>query len=165
LLGVESVSFTGLQARIITTAEHSQAEVKTVAAHAVAAAMYAGKVAVIAGFQGCTLEGEITTLGRGGSDLTAVLMAEALGAKVAEFYKDVDGMYDADPSSESAKLMREVDYSQALEIISRSKHQVIQDRALLYAQRHRVTLRVLPFSERRRIGVGTYIRDYQLSPV
>ena len=96
-LGVPAVSFTGSQSGIITTASHRRARIKKILGDRVRTALADGQVAIVAGFQGVSENKEITTLGRGGSDTTAVAMAAALGAELCEIYTDVDGVYSADP--------------------------------------------------------------------
>lgn len=96
-LGVDAVSFTGSQSGIITDERHVAARVLEVRPHRVQAAIDAGKVAIVAGFQGVSRSGEVTTLGRGGSDTTAVVLAAALGADRCEICSDVDGVWSADP--------------------------------------------------------------------
>lgn len=96
-LGVDAVSFTGSQSGIITDERHVAARVLEVRPHRVAAALAEGKVAIVAGFQGVSRSGEVTTLGRGGSDTTAVVLAAALGAERCEICSDVDGVWSADP--------------------------------------------------------------------
>ncbi len=96
-LGLPAVSFTGSQAGILTDTEHGKAKIIEVKADRIREALAAGRVAVVAGFQGVSTDRDITTLGRGGSDTTAVAIAAALGAEVCEIYTDVDGIYTADP--------------------------------------------------------------------
>ena len=96
-LGVPAVSFTGSQSGILTDDRHVSAQVVEVRPHRVRAALDAGKVVIVAGFQGVSRHGEVTTLGRGGSDTTAVVLAAALGAEWCEICSDVDGIYEADP--------------------------------------------------------------------
>jgi aspartokinase len=96
-LGVDAASFTGSQSGIITDDQHVAAQVLEVRPHRVRAALDAGKVAIVAGFQGVSRHGEVTTLGRGGSDTTAVVMTAALGADHCEICSDVDGVHSADP--------------------------------------------------------------------
>src|SRR3990172_9590131 len=97
-LGLRARSFTGPQVGMRTDRAHTRARIKAITAERVSRALDAGEVAVVAGFQGLSDEDEITTLGRGGSDLTAVALAAALAADVCEIYTDVDGVYTADPN-------------------------------------------------------------------
>src|ERR1043166_6989284 len=96
-LGFKARSFTGAQAGLRTDRAHTKARIAQITGERVRAALDAGAIAVVAGFQGLSDEDEITTLGRGGSDLTAVALAAALKAEVCEIYTDVDGVYTADP--------------------------------------------------------------------
>ena len=91
------MSFTGSQAGIVTDTEHNRAKIIEIKGDRIREALAAGKVAIVAGFQGVSTTSEITTLGRGASDLTAVALAAALGADVCEIYTDVEGVYTADP--------------------------------------------------------------------
>ena len=112
-----AVSLTGLQAGIQTEALHGKARIADVAPDRILAELEAGRVAVVCGFQGVTEEQEVTTLGRGGSDTTAVALAAALGAERCEIYTDVEGIYTADPRivPEARKLV-EIDYEEMLEL-------------------------------------------------
>src|SRR5438477_6540079 len=96
-LGVEAVSLTGAQAGILTDGVHTKAKIQNITPRQVHAMLDSGKVVIVAGFQGQTPDGHITTLGRGGSDLTAIALAAALKAGVCQIYTDVDGVYTADP--------------------------------------------------------------------
>ncbi|MGH7338623.1 MAG: aspartate kinase, partial [Myxococcota bacterium] len=97
-LGHPASSFTGPQVGLVTDAAHTRARIRRITAERIHAALDAGRVAVVAGFQGATEGGDITTLGRGGSDLTGVALAAALKADVCEIFTDVDGVYTADPN-------------------------------------------------------------------
>ena len=97
-LGLRSMSFTGRQVGIITDAAHTEAKIERITGEAVKKALNRGITPIIAGFQGVTETSEVTTLGRGGSDLTAVAVAAALGADLCEIYTDVDGVYTTDPN-------------------------------------------------------------------
>ena len=112
-----AVSLTGLQAGIQTESLHGKARIADVAPDRILAELDAGRVAVVCGFQGVTEEQEVTTLGRGGSDTTAVALAAALGAERCEIYTDVEGIYTADPRivPEARKLV-EIDYEEMLEL-------------------------------------------------
>src|SRR5262249_23140119 len=107
-LGHPACSFTGAQVGLITDPVHTKARITRIAAERISGALDAGKIAVVAGFQGVTDAGDITTLGRGGSDLTGVALAAALKADVCEIFTDVDGVYTADPNvvPEARKLAR-----------------------------------------------------------
>jgi aspartate kinase len=107
----EAVSFTGSQSGIITCSQHSNAAIVDVRPRRLLAALDEGKVVIVAGFQGVSVGGEITTLGRGGSDTTAVALGVALGADRVEFFKDVAGVYDKDPHQhDDAALLTSLSY-------------------------------------------------------
>ncbi len=118
-LGHEAVSFTGPQVGIITDKFHSKARIQNINPDKIKKALASGKIVIVAGFQGKTSDGEITTLGRGGSDLTAVALGVALGAKHCEIYTDVDGIYTADPRIISeARKIEKITYDEILELAS-----------------------------------------------
>ncbi len=96
-LGIPAVSYTGAQAGIVTDLIHTKAKITSIVPTALRADVMAGKVAIVAGFQGMNEHGQITTLGRGGSDLTAIALAAAVQADKCEIYTDVEGVYTADP--------------------------------------------------------------------
>src|SRR6267142_5234446 len=141
-LGFKARSFTGAQAGLRTDRGHTKARVAQITAERVRAALDAGAIAVVAGFQGLSDEDEITTLGRGGSDLTAVALAAALKADVCEIYTDVDGVYTADPNvvPEARKLPR-VTYDEMLEMASLGA-KVLQARSVEFAKKYGVTVHV-----------------------
>ncbi|PYM75692.1 MAG: aspartate kinase, partial [Candidatus Rokuibacteriota bacterium] len=117
--GLKARSFTGPQVGLRTDRAHTQARITQIDADRVRRSLDAGEIAVVAGFQGLSDQDEITTLGRGGSDLTAVALAAALKADVCEIYTDVDGVYTADPNivPDARKLAR-VAYDEMLELAS-----------------------------------------------
>src|SRR5256712_7290323 len=118
-MGLEARSFTGFQAAIRTDRAHTKARITQITAERVRQSLDAGEIAVVAGFQGFSDEDEITTLGRGGSDLTAVALAAALKADVCEIYTDVDGVYTADPAIvPDAKKLARVSYDEMLAMAS-----------------------------------------------
>jgi aspartate kinase len=141
-LGVEATSFTGSQAGIITDAVHSRAKILEIRAHRLEATLAGGGVPVVAGFQGVSVDRDITTLGRGGSDTTAVALAAVLGADVCEIYTDVSGVFSADPRivPEAHRLGR-VSYEEMLEI-SASGGRVLMLRSVEFARNHQVALHV-----------------------
>ena len=141
-LGFKARSFTGAQAGLRTDRAHTKARIAQITAERVRAALDAGAIAVVAGFQGLSDEAEITTLGRGGSDLTAVALAAALEADVCEIYTDVDGVYTADPNvvPEARKLPR-VAYDEMLEMASLGA-KVLQARSVEFAKKYGVTVHV-----------------------
>jgi aspartate kinase len=141
-LGYRARSFTGSQVRIQTDDVHTKARIVSIDADRVRQALDEGEIAIVAGFQGVSAEDEITTLGRGGSDLTAVAMAAALAADVCEIYTDVDGVYTADPNivSEARKLDR-ISYDEMLELASLGA-KVLQTRSVEYAKNYLVPVHV-----------------------
>jgi aspartate kinase len=141
-LGYKARSFTGEQAGIRTDAAHTRARIVGIDGDKVRRALDDGYVAIVAGFQGVTEEDDITTLGRGGSDLTAVALASALGADVCEIYTDVDGVYTADPNivPEARKLDR-ISYDEMLEMASLGA-KVLQSRSVEFAKKYGVPVHV-----------------------
>ncbi len=141
-LGFKARSLTGPQAGLRTDRAHTQARLTQITAERVRATLDAGAVAVVAGFQGLSDADEITTLGRGGSDLTAVALAAALKADVCEIYTDVDGVYTADPNvvPDARKLPR-VAYDEMLEMASLGA-KVLQARSVEFAKKYGVTVHV-----------------------
>jgi aspartate kinase len=141
-LGYRARSFTGEQAGIRTDAAHTRARIVGIDADRVRRALDAGHVAVVAGFQGVTAEDDITTLGRGGSDLTAVALAAALAADVCEIYTDVDGVYTADPNVvPDARKLGRVSYDEMLEMASLGAR-VLQSRSVEFAKKYGVPVHV-----------------------
>ncbi|HEX3839452.1 MAG TPA: aspartate kinase [Acidimicrobiales bacterium] len=141
-LEVTAQSFTGSQAGIITDNVHTRAKIIEIRADRLLAALAAGAVPVVAGFQGMSTDRNITTLGRGGSDTTAVALAAALGADACEIYTDVSGIYSADPRivPEARKLAR-ISYEEMLEIAANGGR-VLSLRSVEFARNHRVPLHV-----------------------
>jgi aspartate kinase len=141
-LGHRARSFTGGQVRIQTDDVHTKARIVNIDAERVRQALADGEIAIVAGFQGVSAEDEITTLGRGGSDLTAVAMAAALEADVCEIYTDVDGVYTTDPNivAEARKLDR-ISYDEMLELASLGA-KVLQTRSVEYAKNYLVPVHV-----------------------
>jgi aspartate kinase len=137
-LGLRSMSFTGRQVGIITDAAHTEAKIERISGEAIKKALNRGITPVIAGFQGITETSEVTTLGRGGSDLTAVAVAAALGADLCEIYTDVDGVYTTDPNivPEARKLNR-ISYEEMLELASLGA-KVLQTRSVEFAKKYGV---------------------------
>ena len=141
-LKLRARSFTGGQVRIQTDQVHTKARIVSIDAERVRQALSEGEIAIVAGFQGVSAEDEITTLGRGGSDLTAVAMAAALSADVCEIYTDVDGVYTTDPTivPEARKLPR-ISYDEMLEMASLGA-KVLQTRSVEYAKNYGVPVHV-----------------------
>lgn len=154
--GVEAASFTGSQAGIITDTEHGRAKIVDVRADRIREAIGDGKVAIVAGFQGVSTRADVTTLGRGGSDTTAVAMAAALKADACEIYTDVDGVYTADPRIvPDARLLHVVSYEEMLEMAATGAR-VLMLRSVEFARNHNVPLLVRSsFS----YAPGTWIRE------
>jgi aspartate kinase len=141
--GFEARSFTGSQAAIITDTTHTAARIREVKGGRVREALEDGCIAIVAGFQGVSTDKEITTLGRGGSDTTAVALAAALGADACEIYTDVDGVYTADPRRvPGARVICELTHAEMLEMAA-SGAQVMHGRAVDIADRFDVDIRVL----------------------
>lgn len=144
-LGVPSMSFTGLQVGIITESVFGKARIQKIDAKRLEKALAEGMVPVVAGFQGTTSDHEFTTLGRGGSDITAVALAAALKADLCEFYKDVDGIYTTDPRiCASARKIERVSYDEMLELASLGAG-VLQSRSVEFAKNYGVPLHVRSF--------------------
>jgi len=145
LQGCEALSFTGSQSGIITCGNHSEAKILEIRPKRILESLAKGKVVIVAGFQGVSIQGEITTLGRGGSDTSAVALGVALDADLIEFYKDVQGIYDADPKARpDAQHFQELDYDKALEIV-RGGAKVLHERSLLLAKANGMPLYVRSF--------------------
>jgi aspartate kinase len=140
--GVDAVSFTGSQAGIITDNTHTRAKIVEVRGDRLRQALADDRVPVVAGFQGVSTDRDVTTLGRGGSDTTAVALAAALGAEVCEIYTDVSGVFSADPRIvPSAKRIGKVSFEEMLDI-SASGGRVLALRSVEFARNHHVPLHV-----------------------
>ena len=138
--GQDAVSFTGAQVGIVTDTVHSKAKITEVRADRVREALGQGKIVIVAGFQGMTPDGTITTLGRGGSDTTAVAVAAGIGADVCEIYTDVDGVYTADPRIVPDAVKIDVlSYEEMLEMAA-SGAGVLQMRSVEFARNHGVVI-------------------------
>ena len=139
-LGIESVSFTGSQVGIITDTSHTKAKIVEIKGDRVRSALSEGKVVVVAGFQGVSTDQEITTLGRGGSDTTAVALAAALNADVCEIYTDVTGIFSADPRivPQARKLAR-LQFDEMLEMAGAGS-KVLALRSVEFARNHNVPI-------------------------
>ena len=141
-LGIEAVSFTGSQAGIITDSVHMKAKILEVKGDRVREALAAGKVCVVAGFQGISIEKEITSLGRGGSDTTAVALAASLGADSCEIYTDVTGVFSADPRIvPQARKLAHVNFDEMLEMAGAGS-KVLALRSVEFARNHNVPIHV-----------------------
>ena len=141
-IGVDAVSYTGAQAGIFTDKVHTKAKIRTINSKPLEADLEAGRVIIVAGFQGINDEGQITTLGRGGSDLTAIALAAAIKADKCEIYTDVDGVYTADPRVvKTAKKLSEISYDEMLELASLGS-KVMQSRSVEFAAKYGVVFEV-----------------------
>ncbi|MDH5710503.1 MAG: aspartate kinase [Gammaproteobacteria bacterium] len=152
--GCEARSYTGTQIKMLTDSAHGKARIREVQCEAMRADLEAGKVVVVAGFQGVDEHGSITTLGRGGSDTTAVAIAAALKADECQIYTDVDGVYTTDPRVEpKARKLDYITFEEMLEMASLGS-KVLQIRSVEFAGKYNVPLRVLSSFEE---GSGTLI--------
>jgi aspartate kinase len=144
-LGEDAVSFQGHQVRILTNNAYSKAKIVKIDDEKIKKALFDGKIVVVAGFQGVDEEGSVTTLGRGGSDLTAVSLAAVLKADACELYKDdVDGVYTTDPGiCRNARKLKKISYDEMLEMASLGS-KVLQARAVEFAKKFSVPIHVRP---------------------
>ena len=141
-LNVPAMSLTGAQAGIVTDHVHTKAKIQNITPKRAHDLLNAGNVVIVAGFQGETSEGQITTLGRGGSDLTAIALAAALKADLCQIYTDVDGVYTADPRIvPDAKKLDEISYDEMLELASLGA-KVMQSRSVEFAKKFGVVFEV-----------------------
>ena len=141
-LNVPAVSLTGAQAGIVTDGVHNKAKIQNITPKQVHALLDSGTVVIVAGFQGQTPDGHITTLGRGGSDLTAIALAAALKADLCQIYTDVDGVYTADPRIvPGARKLDEISYDEMLELASLGA-KVMQSRSVEFAKKFGVVFEV-----------------------
>ena len=139
-LGCEAISLTGSQAGIVTDTSHTRARVVDVRADRIRTGLDEGKIVLVAGFQGVSVSADVTTLGRGGSDTTAVALAAALSAEVCEIYTDVSGVFSADPRIVAgARKLAVVTFEEMLEM-SASGAGVLQLRSVEYARNHGVSI-------------------------
>jgi aspartate kinase len=142
-LGCPAQSFTGWQSGIVSDSVHTKARIEKITGERIQQAIKEGKVAVVAGFQGITEKSDITTLGRGGSDLTAVAIAAALKADFCDIYTDVDGVYTTDPNMvPQARKLDKISYDEMLEMASLGA-KVLQSRSVEFAKKYNVPVRVL----------------------
>ncbi len=141
-LGQEAISLTGAQAGILTEPAHTRARIKTIDTTTMRRHLEKGRIVVVAGFQGVTHDGQITTLGRGGSDTTAVALAAALKADECEIYTDVDGVYTADPRIvPDARKIERISYEAILELASLGA-KVMASRSIMFGARYNVPIHV-----------------------
>lgn len=158
-ISCEAISFTGSQSGIITCSQHSNARIIDVRPKRLLVHLNQGKVVIVAGFQGVSLEGEITTLGRGGSDTTAVALGVAFGAERVEFFKDVDGIYNGDPKKmANAELLPTLTYAQALSLAEKEERAVLHPRGIRLAEKNQLPLFVCSFHKDAHLGArGTVV--------
>jgi aspartate kinase len=141
-LGLPAASLTGAQAGIVTDGVHTKAKIQNITPKKIHDLLNQGQVVIVAGFQGQTSEGQVTTLGRGGSDLTAIALAAALQADLCQIYTDVDGVYTADPRIvPKAKKLNEISYDEMLELASLGA-KVMQSRSVEFAKKFGVIFEV-----------------------
>jgi len=152
--GIQAISYTGSQVKILTDNTHNKARIMEIDDDKIRKELDAGRIVIVAGFQGCDEQGNITTLGRGGSDTTAVALAAALKADECQIYTDVDGVYTTDPRVVSeARRLDHITFEEMLEMASLGA-KVLQIRSVEFASKYNVPLRVLSsFTE----GGGTLI--------
>ena len=142
-LGYHAVSLLGWQAGFETTSAHTSARIKRVNAHRIREALDRRNIVVVAGFQGISRHGDITTLGRGGSDTSAVAIAAAMHADLCQIYTDVEGVYTADPRKvENARKLKEISYDEMLELATLGA-QVLNNRSVEMAKKYNIELEVL----------------------
>lgn len=154
-----AISFTGSQSGIITNQSHSNAHIIDVRPHRLEASLNEGKIVIVAGFQGISETKEITTLGRGGSDTSAVALGLALDAQKVEFYKDVEGVFDRDPKiCGQAKSFPLLTYDAALDIVKNGAR-ILHKRAIQLAAKNALPLHVKSFISYDTESQGTIIID------
>jgi len=141
-MGHDAISFTGTQVGIKTDRSHTKARIESISTRRIRKALAENKIVIVAGYQGVTEENEITTLGRGGSDLTAVALAQTLQAKVCEIYTDVGGIYTTDPRIvKSARKIKTITFEEMLEMASLGA-QIMQARSIEVAKRFNIPIHV-----------------------
>ncbi len=156
--GCDAVSFTGSQSGIITDDRHFDAQIIEVRPYRIEQELALGRIVIVAGYQGMSERREITTLGRGGSDTTAVALTAALGAEHCEIYSDVDGIYSADPRSvQGARHLPTIDYD-TMQEMAESGAKVLNARAVAWAKRHRVVIHARKTHDFAEHGAGKETR-------
>jgi len=141
-IGYEAISFTGAQVGIVTDTSHTKAKILDISTQRIKNQLKKDRVVIVAGFQGISLNKDITTLGRGGSDMTAVALAKVLKAKMCEIYTDVKGVYTADPRIvKNAKKLKEISYDEMLELASLGA-QVMQSRSMEVANKFNIPMHI-----------------------
>ncbi len=161
--GISAVSLTGSQVGIITTTEHSNAKIIDVKKEKLESLFKEGKIPIIAGFQGVSVDKEITTLGRGGSDTTAVAIAIAIDAEKVVFYKDVEGIYSENPKANAnAKVLTVLTHEEALDVVGEGKSAVLHPRCVEMASKNGLTLQVRSFDVKLKDKIGSMIISAQV---
>ncbi len=159
-LGEEAEGFPGYFAGIKTDNFHTKARIQKIDPGKIIQELDKDKIVVVAGFQGISSENAITTLGRGGSDLTAIAIAAAIKAKLCEIYTDVEGVFTADPNRvKGAKLIKEISYDELLEMASTGA-KVMQSRAVEFAKKYKVPFVVKPTFNKK--GEGTMVKEMEV---
>lgn len=160
-LGESATAYTGAQAGVQTDSRYGKAQIVGMVPERIARAVQGGDIAIVAGFQGVSADNDVTTLGRGGSDTTAVALAASLNADVCEIYTDVDGLFTADPRIvPSARRLRKIDFEETLELAAHGA-KILHLRAVEFARRYHVPIHVRSsFSEKE----GTWIADRPANP-
>ncbi len=159
--GCDAVSFTGSQSGIITDDRHFDAQIVEVRPHRIEQELARGRVVIVAGYQGMSERREITTLGRGGSDTTAVALTAALAAERCEIYSDVDGIYSADPRAvHDARHLPTIDYD-TMQEMAESGAKVLNARAVAWAKRHGVVIHARKTHDFAELGGGKETRVEQ----
>jgi len=139
-IGIDAISYTGSQVRVMTDGNFSNARIQSISTDRIMASLRQNKVVIVAGFQGIDEEENITTLGRGGSDTSAVALAAAIGTRDCEIYTDVDGVYTADPRViENPKKLKEISYDEMLEL-ARLGAKVLHSRSVEFAKKYNIRL-------------------------
>ena len=155
-IGIDAISLTGAQAGLITDDIHRNAKILKLDPTKIDSLLDSNKVVIVAGFQGISEEGEITTLGRGGSDTTAVAIAASIKAEICDIYTDVDGIYTSDPRYiENARRLEQLEYDEMLELANLGAG-VLHPRAVEFAKNYKVPLRVRPSYKD---GEGTILKE------
>jgi aspartate kinase len=141
-IGIDAISYTGAQVKVLTDGNFSNARIQSISTEKILASLRQNKVVIVAGFQGIDEDENITTLGRGGSDTSAVALAAVLGTRDCEIYTDVDGVYTADPRViENPKKLSEISYDEMLEL-ARLGAKVLHSRSVEFAKKYNVRLHV-----------------------
>lgn len=158
----DAISFTGSQSGIMTCSNHSNAQILDIRPYRISNCLDQGKIVIVAGFQGVSCEKEITTLGRGGSDTSAVALGAALKAEYIEFYKDVKGIFNDDPKKNSQAIQYEqLTYQEALDTVSNGAR-ILHPRAISLAAKNGLPLHVRSFISSDKDFKGTWVFDSEI---